>query len=79
MLLDLALQQFAVRKLMQHGFTPTITPDLAHDDVLQGIGFMPRGPETQIYSIENSSLSLIGTAEITLGGLYRDQIVERDL
>ena len=31
---------------------------------------MPRGPETQVYSIENSNLSLIGTAEITLGGLY---------
>ncbi len=76
-LLDLALQQFAVRKLMHHGFTPTITPDLAHDDVLQGIGFLPRGPETQVYSIENSPLSLIGTAEITLGGLYRDQVVDR--
>lgn len=77
-LLDLALQQFAVRKLMHFGFVPTITPDLAHDDVLQGIGFMPRGPETQVYSIENSALSLIGTAEITLGGLYRDQIIPRD-
>ena len=29
-----------------------------------------RGPETQIYSIEQMNLSLIGTAEITLGGLY---------
>ncbi len=77
-LLDLALQQYAVRKLMHHGFTPTITPDLAHDDVLQGIGFLPRGPETQVYSIENSPLSLIGTAEITLGGLYKDQILERE-
>jgi seryl-tRNA synthetase len=77
-LLDLALQQYAVRKLRQHGFIPTITPDLAHDDVLQGIGFMPRGPETQVYSIENSPLSLVGTAEITLGGLYRDQVIDRD-
>ncbi len=77
-LLDLALQQYAIRKLMNHGFTPTITPDLAHDDVLQGIGFMPRGPETQVYSIENSPLSLIGTAEITLGGLYKDQILDRE-
>jgi seryl-tRNA synthetase len=39
---------------------------------------MPRGPETQVYSIENSPLSLIGTAEITLGGLFREQIIERD-
>jgi len=77
-LLDLAIQQFAVRKLIHHGFTPLITPDLALDEVLQGIGFNPRGPETQVYSIENSSLSLIGTSEITLGGLYRDQVVARE-
>lgn len=69
-LLDLALQHYAVQQLAQRGFLPTITPDLAQDSVLEGIGFMPRGPETQIYSIENMNLSLIGTAEITLGGLY---------
>ncbi len=69
-LLDLALQQYAVSELSKRGFTPTITPDLAQDSILEGIGFMPRGPETQIYSIENMNLSLIGTAEITLGGLY---------
>ena len=74
-LLDLALQQFAVTELVKRGFTPTITPDLAKDSVLEGIGFNPRGPETQIYSIEETDLSLIGTAEITLGGLYSGQTV----
>lgn len=69
-LLDLAIQQFAVNELMRRGYTPTITPDLAQDSILEGIGFMPRGPETQVYSIDNSNLSLIGTAEVTLGGLY---------
>ncbi|MEM8732911.1 MAG: serine--tRNA ligase, partial [Planctomycetota bacterium] len=49
-LLDLALQQFAVQKLVQKGFTPITTPDVAHTQILHGIGFMPRGPETQIYS-----------------------------
>jgi len=28
------------------------TPELARGDVLKGIGFIPRGPETQIYSVE---------------------------
>lgn len=72
-LLDLALQQYAISELVKRGFTPTLTPDLARDSILEGIGFMPRGPETQIYSIENMDLSLIGTAEITLGGLYSGQ------
>lgn len=68
--LDLAIQQYAVNELSKRGFIPMMTPDLAQDSILEGIGFMPRGPETQVYSIEKSNLCLIGTAEITLGGLY---------
>jgi seryl-tRNA synthetase len=77
-LLELALQQYAVELLVREGFTPTITPDLARADVLKGIGFIPRGPETQIYSIENHDLNLVATAEITLGGLYAGQIIDAD-
>jgi seryl-tRNA synthetase len=75
-LLDLALQQFAVRKLIDAGFTPIVTPDLARNNILEGIGFTPRGAETQVYSVEDSELSLIGTAEITLGGMLADQILD---
>lgn len=69
-LLDLALQRYALDLLMREGFTPTTTPDLARQDVLIGIGFNPRGSETQVYSVENTDLCLVGTAEITLGGMY---------
>ena len=73
--LDLALQQYAVSLLADRGFTPITTPDLALTSILQGIGFTPRGPETQIYSVENSELNLVGTAEITLGGMLAGQTV----
>ncbi|HBE71930.1 MAG TPA: serine--tRNA ligase [Planctomycetaceae bacterium] len=75
-LLDLALQQFAVRMLIDKGFIPITTPDVAHTDILHGIGFMPRGPETQIYSIENTDLNLVATAEITLGGMMSGQVLD---
>jgi len=75
-LLDLALQQFALRKLIDAGFTPIVTPDLARNNILEGIGFTPRGLETQVYSVEDSELSLIGTAEITLGGMHADEILD---
>lgn len=75
-LLEMALVQYAMSQLVKEGFTPVITPDLARQDVLEGIGFIPRGPETQIYAIENSDLCLIATAEITLGGMHRDQILD---
>ena len=75
-LLELALLQYGVETLCNEGFTMHITPDLARDEILEGIGFIPRGPESQIYSIQNSDLSLVATAEITLGGTLKDQIVD---
>jgi seryl-tRNA synthetase len=77
-LLELALQRYAVDLLVREGFTPTITPDMAFNRILQGTGYIPRGPETQIYSIADSELSLIATAEITLGGMLADTILERE-
>jgi seryl-tRNA synthetase len=78
-LLEIALIQYAMHKLLQEGYTPIITPDLARVDVLEGIGFIPRdpNPETrQVYTIADSDLCLIATAEITLGGMHRNQIFE---
>lgn len=77
-LLELALQRYAVGLLAREGFTPMITPDMAFNRVLQGTGYIPRGPETQIYSIADSDLSLIATAEITLGGMLADTILEQE-
>ncbi|MEQ9408051.1 MAG: serine--tRNA ligase [Fuerstiella sp.] len=75
-MLELALVQFALQKLRSEGFTLFTTPDLARDSVLEGIGFNPRGSETQIYSIADTDLSLVATAEITLGGALRDQVLD---
>ena len=75
-LLELALQRYAVDLLMREGFTVMTTPDLARDTILEGTGFMPRGPETQIYSITGSDLSLVATAEITLGGAFHERIFD---
>jgi seryl-tRNA synthetase len=85
-LLDLALQRLALDLAMEAGFEPYITPeagfephitpDLARQKIVDSMAFSPRGEETQIYSIANTDLDLVGTAEITLGGLYADTILE---
>ncbi len=75
-MLEMALIQFALQKVRSEGFTLYTTPDLARDSVLEGIGFNPRGDETQIYSVNDSDLSLVATAEITLGGAMKDQTVD---
>ena len=77
-LLELGLIRYALDIITEYGYEPTITPDLARDEALVGTGFIPRGPETQIYSVEDSDLSLIATAEIPLAGQFTDEILEED-
>jgi seryl-tRNA synthetase len=77
-LLELGLVRYAMDFLIERGYQPTITPDLARDEHLVGTGFIPRGPETQIYSVEDSDLSLIATSEIALAGSLADEIVEEN-
>lgn len=74
--LNQALINYGLDVVSKHGFELLETPDLARNSVLQGAGFNPRGNETQIYSVENTDLSLIGTAEITVGGYHADEILD---
>lgn len=79
-ILEQALIRYALDEAMSHGFFPMTTPDVAKDEVLSGTGFVPRGNESQIYSIENQDISLVGTAEITVAGYYQGETIEeRDL
>jgi len=78
-LLELALIQYAMSTLVRQGFTPVITPDLAKTSVMEGTGYMPRDPNPenrQFYTIADSDLCLIATAEITIGGMHADQILD---
>ena len=75
LMLDFALSQYALEILKKEGFELLLTPDLAKIDLIEKLGYIPRGPETQIYKIENNNLGLIGTAEITLGGVLSDKIL----
>ena len=76
--LELALVRYAMEILQKKGFTPVITPDIAREEILEGIGFNPRGTESNIYNLEETGTCLIGTAEITLGGYFSNQIIEKD-
>ncbi len=72
--LDMALSRYAMDLIAKRGFTPTITPDIARTDILEAIGFNPRGEESNIYTIEDTDTCLIGTAEVPLGGYYGGRI-----
>ena len=76
--LEQALVMYALNILRKHGFTPFITPDIAREEILQGIGFNPRGNESNVYSLEGENSCLVATAEITLGGYHSNEILAKE-
>lgn len=74
--LNMALLNYGIDRVSAHGYDILETPDMAKNDILLGIGFNPRGDETQVYSVEKTDLSLIGTAEITVGGYHSDEVLD---
>lgn len=75
-LLSLALIRYALDVIRSYGYTFMITPDVAKLEVIEGLGFNPRGASSQVYEIANQDLGLVGTAEITLGGYHADEVLE---
>jgi seryl-tRNA synthetase len=76
-ILELALVRYALDILMKKGFTLFTTPDIAKTEILEGIGFNPRGAESNVYIVEGEGTCLIGTAEITLGGYYSGAVLDK--
>lgn len=76
--LEMALVRYALELLSKKGFTPFVTPDIAKEEILEGIGFNPRGAESNIYPLEGTGTCLVGTAEITLGGYHQNEILDLD-
>ena len=72
-MLELALINWAMAKVVSKGFKPMVVPDLVRQNTMEKCGFQPRAENTQVYNIENSDLCLAGTAEILLGGVCMDE------
>ncbi len=75
--LEQSLIMYALNILRKHRFTTFITPDIAREEILKGIGFNPRGNESNVYAIEDEGTCLVATAEITLGGYHSGEILDK--
>lgn len=80
-LLENALIQFGLKKVLEKGFHFITVPDLVSSRVLEGTGFNPRtSDQSDEYFIEGEDLALIATAEIALTGYHMNEIIdEKDL
>jgi seryl-tRNA synthetase len=73
-MLELALVRYAMEKLSGEGFEPVIPPVLVREQALYGTGFLP-DTEQQIYRLPDDDLYLVGTSEVALASLHRDEIL----
>lgn len=80
-LLENAIYQFALNKLISKGFNFMTVPHMVNGEVATGTGFAPRSSEqSDEYFIEGEDLSLIATAEMSLTGYHAGEILnEKDL
>ncbi|GCE47217.1 seryl-tRNA synthetase [Thermosporothrix hazakensis] len=75
--LELALIHFALDRLAKEGFMPLIVPSMARDFAFIGNGQFPKGRD-QVYEVEDEDLFLVGTAEVSITGMYKDEILKAE-
>jgi seryl-tRNA synthetase len=73
--LELALVQWTLSKLRDHGHEAVLPPVLVREEALYGTGFLP-DTEQQIYALPDDELYLAGTSEVALASLHADEILE---
>ena len=82
--LEFALVQWVLGRLMAEGFTPVVPPVLVRDQAMFGTGFFP-GARDQVYAvgvsdpagaITSDELYLVGTAEVPLAGMHAEEILD---
>ncbi len=74
-LLAISLYRFALDRLVAQGFVPVLPPVLVREHALYGTGWLPSA-DPNSYKLEGEDLYLAGTAEIPIGGLHGDEILE---
>ena len=72
--IEFNLVSWALNKLSEKGFTPTVPPVLVRENALYGTGFFPDDAE-QVYEIPNDDLFLVGTSEVPLAALHSNEIL----
>ena len=75
--IEFNLVSWALNKLSEKGFTPTVPPVLVRENALYGTGFFPDDAE-QVYEIPNDNLYLVGTSEVPLAALHTNEIINME-
>ena len=75
--IEFNLVSWALNKLSEKDYTPTVPPVLVRENALYGTGFFPDDAE-QVYEIPNDDLYLVGTSEVPLAALHTNEIINME-
>jgi seryl-tRNA synthetase len=76
-LLELALVQWVMGRLVEEGFTPVVPPVLVREHVMEEAGFFPTD-RNQVYDLPDDELFLVGTSEVPLSAMHRGDLLAGD-
>ena len=74
-LLELALVQWVMGRLVREGFVPVVPPVLVREHVMEEAGFFPTD-RNQVYDLPADELFLVGTSEVPLSALHRGELLD---
>ena len=74
-LLEMALQQYALSVATKQGFRPVIVPHLISAKSMRAMGYLEHGGHDEIYYLPKDNLYLIGTSEQAIGPMHMDEII----
>ena len=78
-LIELALVQWVMGRLVSNGFTPVVPPVLVRESTMLEAGFFPTD-RAQVYEVDGGELFLVGTSEVPLAMLHQgDTFSDGDL
>lgn len=80
-LLEFALLNFALKKLIKKGFIPIIPPVLINEEMMKGMGYIDtEADREERYWLEKDKQYLVGTSEQAVGPMHSGEIFnEKDL
>ncbi len=74
-LLELALIHFTLDNVLPYNFVPILPPLMIKPEIMEALGYGGLAKQ-DTYLVEKDHLNLIGTSEHSIGGMYKDEILE---
>jgi seryl-tRNA synthetase len=73
-MLQMALQQYVLQKMVAKGFSPMVVPSLVNKETLMGTGYLPQG-EDDLYKTQDDTY-LAGTGEVATMSYHSGEILD---